>query len=195
MRGMGASSEQVGRALLALQQMVGKGVVSQEELRQQLGEALPGATQIAARAFGVTTQEMNKMIEKGMEATGFVQTFANQVEREFGGKAAVATNTLTAAWQRFSNELEQFSGALAGSALVGQLRDLANWSATLLETIRKAQAERERAAGGATPTLSRDATLSPSFKPASLRLSNLPAASTNSKTFRHFLASGPGLPR
>ena len=38
------------------------------------------------------------MIEKGMEATSFVQTFANQFEREFGGKATTATNTLTAAW-------------------------------------------------------------------------------------------------
>ena len=112
MRGMGASSEQVGRALLALQQMVSKGTVSQEELRQQLGEALPGAMGIAARAFGVTTAEMNKMIEKGMDAVSFVQTFGNQVEREFGGKAATATNTLTAAWQRFANELEQLQASL-----------------------------------------------------------------------------------
>ena len=161
MRGMGTSSEQVGRALLSLQQMVSKGVVSQEELRQQLGEALPGAMGIAARAFGVTTQEMNKMIEKGMDASQFVLAFGNQVEREFGGKAATATNTLTGAWQRFSNELEQFSGALAGSTLVATLRDLANSATTLLETLRKGREERERAAGGPAPTLPRDAALSP----------------------------------
>ena len=153
MRAMGASSEQVGRALLALQQMVGKGVVSQEELRQQLSEALPGATNIAARAFGVTTQEMNKMIEKGMEATSFVQTFANQVEREFAGKATTATNTLASAWQRFSNELEQFKGSLAGGELVGQLRDLANWAAQFLATMRQTRELQQERMGGAAPVI------------------------------------------
>ena len=148
MRGMGASSEQVGRALLALQQMVSKGTVSQEELRQQLGEALPGAMGIAARAIGVTTQELNKMIEKGQESTGFVVAFANQVEREFGGKAATATNTLASAWQRFANELEQFKGSLAGGELVGQLRDLANWAAKFLETVRQGRELRDEALGG-----------------------------------------------
>ena len=62
------------------------------------------------------------MIEKGLESTSFVQiAFGNQVEHEFGGKAATATNTLTSAWQRLVNELEQFKGALAGGELVGQL--------------------------------------------------------------------------
>ena len=54
-RAYGLSSEQTSRALQAMQQIISKGKVSQEELRQQLGEALPGASQIAARAFGVTT--------------------------------------------------------------------------------------------------------------------------------------------
>ena len=153
MRAMGASSEQVGRALIALQQMVSKGRVSQEELRQQLSESLPGAMGIAARAFGVTTQEMNKMIEKGMEATSFVQAFGNQVEREFAGKATTATNTLASAWQRFSNELEQFKGALAGEELVTRLRDLANWAARFLETLRQARELRQEALGGAAPAL------------------------------------------
>ena len=102
MTAMGASTEQIGRALTGLQQIISKGTVSQEELRGQIGDALPGALNIAARAFGVTTQELNKMIEKGQESTQFVVAFANQVEREFGGKAATATNTLAAAWQRFS---------------------------------------------------------------------------------------------
>lgn len=152
-RAMGASSEQTGRALLALQQMVSKGVVSQEELRQQLGEALPGAMGIAARAFGVTTQEMNKMIEKGMDAVQFVQVFGNQVEREFAGKASTATNTLTSAWQRLTNELEQFKAALLGEELTNSLRKLTDWATGFLETLRQAREERDAAMGGPARTL------------------------------------------
>ena len=156
MAGMGATSEQATRGLLALQQMVSKGIVSQEELRQQLSEAIPGAVNIAARAFGVTTQEMNKMIEKGMEATSFVQTFANQFEREFGGKAATATNTLTAAWVRFGNELEQLKASLVGGELANQLRTLTNTATTFLETLRKTRETQQADLGGPAPALPRD---------------------------------------
>ncbi|MFA9204910.1 MAG: tape measure protein, partial [Bacteroidia bacterium] len=49
-------------ALRAVGQMMSKGKVSAEELRGQLGERLPGAFQIAARAMGVTTVELDKML-------------------------------------------------------------------------------------------------------------------------------------
>mgnify|MGYP001092656673 CR=1 FL=1 len=61
----GKSSGETANALQALQQMAGKGVVSMEEMRQQLGEALPGAFQAAAKGMGVTTQELIKLIETG----------------------------------------------------------------------------------------------------------------------------------
>ncbi len=61
----GKSSAETSNALMALQQMAGKGVVSMEEMRQQLGEALPGAMQAAANGMGLTTQELTKLIESG----------------------------------------------------------------------------------------------------------------------------------
>lgn len=61
----GKSSAETQNALLALQQMAGKGVVSMEEMRQQLGEALPGAFQAAAKGMGITVAELNKLIESG----------------------------------------------------------------------------------------------------------------------------------
>ncbi|MFM6203651.1 MAG: tape measure protein, partial [Dolichospermum sp.] len=53
------------RAFTALEQMSGKTVVSQEELRQQLAEAIPNASQIAANAYGTTTQSMNQLLSTG----------------------------------------------------------------------------------------------------------------------------------
>jgi len=154
MRAMGASSQQTERGLLALQQMVSKGVVSQEELRQQLAEAIPGATQIAARAFGVTTQELNKLIEKGVDSIEFVRRFSDQFRTEFGGTVATATDTAAAAFQRLSNELKLAGETIAASGLLDMLRSLAEAATTLLATLRKVQEERSREAGppvGALP--------------------------------------------
>ena len=67
----GLSNEQLGRALTAMQQIASKGKVSMEEMRGQLGESLPGAMQIAARAFGVTTAELEKMLAKGWTRRSF----------------------------------------------------------------------------------------------------------------------------
>lgn len=64
----GKSSAETNNALLALQQMASKGTVAMEELRGQLGEALPGALQAAAKGMGVTTQDLIKMVESGQVA-------------------------------------------------------------------------------------------------------------------------------
>lgn len=61
----GKSSAETQNALVALAQMAGKGVVSMEELRGQLGEALPGALQAAASGMGITTQDLIKLVEEG----------------------------------------------------------------------------------------------------------------------------------
>lgn len=54
----GKSSAETQNALVALAQMASKGTVSMEELRGQLGEALPGALQAAASGLGITTQDL-----------------------------------------------------------------------------------------------------------------------------------------
>ncbi len=64
----GKSSAETQNALLALSQMASKGTVSMEELRQQLGEALPGALQAAASGLGITTQDLIKLVESGQIA-------------------------------------------------------------------------------------------------------------------------------
>ncbi len=64
----GKSSAETQNALLALSQMASKGTVSMEELRGQLGEALPGALQAAANGLGITTQDLIKLVESGQIA-------------------------------------------------------------------------------------------------------------------------------
>ena len=59
------TADETNGVMLAVQQMISKGKVSSEELRRQLGERLPGAMNLAAKAMGVTTAELDEMIKDG----------------------------------------------------------------------------------------------------------------------------------
>lgn len=92
----------------AVSQMAGKGVVSMEELRAQLGESLPGAVNIAARSLGVTTSELNKMVESGQVLTDtFLPKFAQQLNAELAVAANNASNSAQASLNRLDNSITQ----------------------------------------------------------------------------------------
>ncbi len=107
-RVMGLSTDQLGGALTALQQIMSKGTVQSEELRGQLGERIPGAFQIAARAMGVTTAQLGKMLEQGQVLSDvFLPRFAAQLEREFAGGVEAASRTFAAEMTRMQNATRQ----------------------------------------------------------------------------------------
>lgn len=128
-RSIGASDQQIGGALLALEQMMSKGRVSMEELRRQLGNALPGAFEIGAKAMGVTTAQFNEMVKAGISAQEFVPKFIKTFKEQYakGWKdveqtVSVAQGRLTVAWEEFTM---QFMHGEAGKSLAQGLNQLA----------------------------------------------------------------------
>jgi tape measure domain-containing protein len=116
---MRLSTEQTEGALLAIQQMISKGNVQAEELRGQLGERLPGAFQIAARAIGVTTQELDGMLKKGeVIAADFLPKFAAELQRSVGGSLETASDSLGAQLNRITNRLTEFQQRIAASGVM-----------------------------------------------------------------------------
>lgn len=108
--------------ILALSQIVSKGKVSMEELRQQLGERLPGAMQIAANSMGVTTAELEKMVESGIDATQFMTVFGPALVQAFGPTAASNLKTLTGQLNLMKTEFNQLllqlgNGGVGGAAI------------------------------------------------------------------------------
>lgn len=84
--GMHLSGALANQVFLALNQMVSKGTVQSQEMRLQLGNALPGAFQIAARAAGVTTDQFSKMMEQGeVISSEFLPKFAATLKEQFSG--------------------------------------------------------------------------------------------------------------
>lgn len=103
---LGLSAEQTGGALTAIEQIISKGKVSAEELRGQLGERLPGAFQIAARAMGVTTSALDKMLSQGqLLSEDFLPKFAEEIRRTFGDEVANSVNGVSQRLNRFKNDL------------------------------------------------------------------------------------------
>lgn len=103
---LGLTSDATNRALTALGQMMSKGKVQAEELRGQLGEALPGAFNLAAKAMGVTTKELGEMMERGeVLATELLPKLAKVLQQEYGGSEA---DGLQAAINRMNNAFDLF---------------------------------------------------------------------------------------
>ena len=65
---LGLSTERTGLVLDALGQIASKGTVSMEELRQQLGDSLPGALGLSAKGLGITEAELIKLVTAGQLA-------------------------------------------------------------------------------------------------------------------------------
>lgn len=146
-RAYGLSTEQTGRALTALEQIISKGKVSQEELRGQLGEAIPGASQIAARAFGVTTQALDAMIAKGVDAVEFTRRFTLQLQKE----TPVAADVAGAGFARLGNEIAALKDRIAQSGLLSFLDQASNKLANLLNRSTQADEALRSAALGPLP--------------------------------------------
>lgn len=103
---LGMTAENAQGIYLALGQIASKGKVQAEELRGQIGERLPGAFNIAARAMGVTGAELDKMMEQGkLSAKDFLPKFAAEVQKTFGGALPKSVNSAQAKWHRFNNAI------------------------------------------------------------------------------------------
>lgn len=90
----GKSSAETTNALQALSQMASKGVVQSEELRGQLGEALPGALNAAAKGMGITTQELMKLVEEGkIAASDLFPALTKGLNDLYGGASSAQTLT------------------------------------------------------------------------------------------------------
>lgn len=103
-RAIGASTQQTEGALLALEQMLSKGTVSMEELRRQLGNAIPGAFEIGAAAMKMTTKEFNEFVKKGQLASAeFVPKFIKQLKDTYADGFKNIEQTVSVAQIRLSN--------------------------------------------------------------------------------------------
>lgn len=125
---LGLSTDQSKRALEALSQIASKGVVSMEELRQQLGDALPGVLPLLAKELGLTQAELNKVVEAGqLLAVEAIPAIGRSI-RALGPANEQGINGIVASWNRFVNIVKEAGTLIVdgpiGTAAAGVLQVL-----------------------------------------------------------------------
>ena len=99
---LGLGLEETEGALRAIQQIVSKGTVQMEELKGQLGDRLPGAIQIMAKALDVTVPKLNAMIKAGDVGASSLVKFAEALKQRYNIDTAQKVDTITAAEGRLA---------------------------------------------------------------------------------------------
>ena len=111
-RGTGGSLEDMKSAMRATSQVFSKGKVSAEELRQQLGERLPGAFTLFAESMGKTPAELDKALEQGKVTLEDFLGFSQKLFDEYGENAKILAQAPESAGDRLQTEISNLKDNL-----------------------------------------------------------------------------------
>ena len=113
-RGTGGSLEDMKAAMRATSQVFSKGKVSAEELRQQLGERLPGAFTLFAESMVKTPAELDKALEQGKVTLDDFMKFAAKLFEQYGVNAEILAQGPEAAGDRLKTQLAELKDNIGG---------------------------------------------------------------------------------
>jgi lambda family phage tail tape measure protein len=111
-RATGGSLQDVDSALTATAQVFSKGKVSAEELRQQIGERLPGAFTLFAKSMDMTPQQLDKALEGGKVSLKDFMVFAKELFDRYGENAKIIADSPAAAGDRLQIALSNLSKSI-----------------------------------------------------------------------------------
>lgn len=120
----GGTDTTLKRASVAIQQMGGKGVISMEELRQQLGEAVPNAISLMARSLNTTYGELVKEISTGnVQSQPALSAMFEEMERSLGGSALRMMDTFNGLMAQIRTEATKAAREIGEAGYFDALKD------------------------------------------------------------------------
>ena len=128
---MGADAETQSGIYKALEQMLSKTTVQAEELKGQLADRLPAATNLFAKALGVTNAELMTMMKDGkVLAADVLPKVAALIEQTYGSNIEKTQKSLVAEQSRLNNAFKDWIRIIADAgvmdnftALLREVRD------------------------------------------------------------------------
>lgn len=130
-RVLNLSGDELNGIFNALGQSFSKGKIQAEELRQQIGERLPGAFAIAQEALKGQFPDLDKALEKGQVGAENLLLIAESVRKAAAGGLSKAIQSLDAEQQRFNNSVLAFKTQIAeqgfADAYVALLKQLTEY--------------------------------------------------------------------
>ena len=154
-RGTGGNLEDMKAAMRATSQVFSKGKVSAEELRQQLGERLPGAFTLFAESMGKTPAELDKALEQGKVTLDDFMKFAEKLFDTYGENAEILADSPAAAGDRLATAISELKDNLGEPvSAIGAM--FQNMSTTIVNSINDAtNSVQNRMAGLLTRSISK----------------------------------------
>jgi len=113
----GGSTEDVRGAITAMVQVFSKGKVSAEELSGQLGERLPGAVTLFAKANDMTLPELQKNLKAGTVGLNELMNFIVELGDTYAGTASKIADSNAEAGARLAVAVQDMQ-AQVGAALI-----------------------------------------------------------------------------
>lgn len=144
---MGLSLEQQQAAFYAIDQIMSKGTVTAEELKKQLGNAMPGAIKAAAMAYKdlhpqiKTIQEAEKglyadMKKGAIDSATYVPLIAKNFQILYGIESLESVNTMQSAQNRLQNSWTDWVKSLSSSnSTTNKAVELINFLSKNLSTL------------------------------------------------------------
>lgn len=126
----GGGSQELNRTIIGIQQIAGKGVVSMEELRQQIGEAMPFAMRVMADQMDISVTKLISLVEKGeLGAREGILALVQGLDSVVGGVAEGMVNTMGGAFEQLVKVVQEsaakiFNDFQVGDVVVLLLREL-----------------------------------------------------------------------
>jgi len=108
----GLSSEQTQRIFKALTDIVSKGKLQSQELVQQLGNNLPGATNLFARSLGITSSKLRELMKEGKITSEMLVQFGKYLDQIYDKSARSNLNTLQGQMNLLANSFMELSQTL-----------------------------------------------------------------------------------
>jgi len=118
----GMSADKVDRVMYAFAQMASKGQVMSEELKSQLGDVLPGALALFAKAAKMSVQDFSQAMEDGaFKGDAMKQLLVNvgaTMKDEFGKGAVGAASTFQGVMNRLQTTVQLFYETFEPAAIL-----------------------------------------------------------------------------
>ncbi|MGL4881274.1 MAG: tape measure protein, partial [Waterburya sp.] len=115
-RAMRLSTAEADLVFTAYVQMLSKGKINMEELRQQLGEKFPPAMSVFAKAMGVTVAEFDELSKKGaLMSEEVLPKVAQVLKEDYGGSFQSFGTDYVGALANMENATFKFQKAVAES--------------------------------------------------------------------------------
>ena len=136
-KALGGDSERLSGILLATTQVFSKGKVQAEELRGQIGERLPGAFALFAKATGRTTKELDKALNDGEVSLKDFITFARDLFETYDKDAQVIADSPEEAGARLEKAMTDLKVNVGGelAALGARFQDFATAAIQALDSV------------------------------------------------------------